>query len=75
MCDQCHSSPHLRGCPNAPEPEMRAYCAMCGEGIAFESYYEDRHGEALCDYCADGSRKDLLEFLGYQLIPETDLEW
>jgi len=39
MCDFCHSSPHLPGCPNEPAPKAVCVCDYCGEDIVVGDEY------------------------------------
>lgn len=50
MCDECHTSPHLRECPNEPDPPAYCSCDSC-DGIIYvgDEYYE----AGMFRYCAD----------------------
>ena len=69
MCQECHSSPCLSRCPNAPEPEPIEICHRCGEGIyEWEEYWEDALGWPLCSDCVDSmSGSELMEYLHMEL--------
>ena len=56
MCSECHRSPCLPGCPNAPEhmPLVVGYCDMCGEAIhTGEPYYDLPDGNVHMDCLED----------------------
>lgn len=54
MCDFCHHSPHLCGCPEAPEPIHIFICSECGESIYEGESYYDVMGEQFCEECMRG---------------------
>ena len=76
MCQECHHSPHLSGCPNEPAPEYREICHCCGDEIyEWEEYWEDAEGYPLCKLCVEVmSGRELMEYLKMELKnPEMDI--
>lgn len=52
MCEECRHSPHLPGCPNAPEPKPECYCYLCNDPIYIgDEYYESAMGTTICGEC------------------------
>lgn len=60
FCEHCHSSPHLSGCPNAPEPRTVYICSECGEMICEGDWFYRVLGETYCEECME-SLKELAE--------------
>lgn len=54
MCDYCHSSPHRRGCPNAPEPDALYECEICGQDITESDTYAEIDGLHYHVDCLEG---------------------
>ncbi len=64
-CEHCFHSPHLPGCPLAPEPKPVYTCENCGEGIFQEDKYIESVDGYLCMHCLeDMSALELLEYIG-----------
>ena len=53
MCSECHSWPHLPGCPNAPEPKAIFTCKHCGDGIIAEDEFADIDGDKYHAECLE----------------------
>ena len=68
MCEICHYTPCLSGCPNAPDPPAAFRCHGCGEAI----YPEEEYARVDCvEYC-----KDCIDNMPYcVLIPKLGGEW
>ena len=67
MCQLCNSYPCYSRCPNHI-PKATHYCSSCGEGIRDgEEYIENEDGECIHWDCFR-SMRDLLEFLGYEIL-------
>ena len=56
MCKECHSWPHLPGCPEGPEAKPDYICGWCGEPI-FEDEYYDFCGVMVCPDCIEKRRR------------------
>ena len=41
MCEICLHTPHLPGCPEAPEPHSIGRCALCGDPIFVGEEYAE----------------------------------
>ena len=52
-CEHCHSSPHLTGCPNAPDPRTVFICSECGEMICEGDGFYRVMQETYCEDCMD----------------------
>ena len=66
-CEYCRTSPHLSGCPYAPESPVVKTCDRCGEPIrAGDEYYEKLDGDILCECCTDnmGASREALKYFG-----------
>jgi hypothetical protein len=57
MCEICHHTPCVGGCPNAPEPIPVYECAWCEKPILVGDEYYDINGDRICDECIQGCRK------------------
>nr|WP_325241814.1 hypothetical protein [uncultured Oscillibacter sp.] len=53
MCEICHYTPCLSGCPNAPDPPAAFECHSCGEGICPGDEYARIGGAEYCERCID----------------------
>lgn len=53
MCEECHCSPCLSGCPNASDPPTVARCHRCGEAIIPGDEYAVINGMPFCECCID----------------------
>lgn len=53
MCEECHTSPHLEGCPNEPEPAVMCECSCCGGEIRMNDTFCRVDGESYCENCFD----------------------
>lgn len=68
MCSECHSWPHLPGCPNAPDPVPVMTCSLCGEGILEGDEYLNGPEGPVCGACLDNmSLKEVLAIFGESL--------
>jgi hypothetical protein len=56
MCELCHHSPCLSGCPNEPGPRAVYTCANCGDDIYEGDDVFDISGEHWCEACIDDCR-------------------
>ena len=56
MCELCHETPCLPGCPNAPVDKSRLICAWCDEPI-FDDQYFSIDGEPVCSDCVEECRR------------------
>lgn len=56
MCEICHETPCLSGCPNAPVGKDRFICAWCDNPI-FEDGYYLIDGEPVCSDCVEDCRR------------------
>lgn len=73
MCQLCNSYPCDSRCPNHI-PKSTLYCSSCGEGIRDgEEYIENEDGECMHWDCFR-SMRDLLEFLGYEILTMEENE-
>ena len=73
MCQLCNSYPCDSRCPNHI-PKATHYCSSCGEGIRDgEEYIENEDGECMHWDCFR-SMRDLLEFLGYEILTMEENE-
>ena len=73
MCQLCNSYPCDSRCPNHI-PKATHYCSSCGEGIRDgEEYIENEDAECIHSECFT-SMKDLLEFLGYEILTMEENE-
>ena len=73
MCQLCNSYPCDSRCPNHI-PKATYYCSSCGEGIRDgEEYIENEDGECMHWDCFR-SMRDLLEFLGYEILTMEENE-
>lgn len=65
MCELCHASPCLTGCPNAPEPKAVYHCANCSSSIIEGEGCYEIDGEIYCECCIeDMTPKGLVEMVG-----------
>lgn len=53
MCEFCHHSPHLTGCPNAPDPRTVFICSKCREMIYEGDGFYRVMQETYCEECMD----------------------
>ena len=53
MCEICHYTPCLSGCPNAPDPPAAFRCYGCEEAIYPEEEYARIDGVEYCEDCID----------------------
>ena len=60
MCEFCRRSPHLAGCPNAPDPPTVFICSDCGEMIYEGDWFYRVLGETYCEDCME-SMKEMAE--------------
>lgn len=69
MCELCLKFPCIDPrCPNYISPKAKYYCSSCGEGIyEGEEYIENQDGEYR-HYDCFYEMKDLLEWLGYEVM-------
>lgn len=68
MCSECHSWPHLPGCPNAPEPKAIYTCKACGDGIIAGDEYAEIDGDYYHEDCLDEmSISELLGIFGVMI--------
>ena len=68
MCDMCNFTKCPSGCPNYIPPKSKHYCSVCGDGIYDgEEYIVNDDGEYRHYDCFHGMR-DLLEWLGYDVM-------
>ena len=81
MCEICHQSPCLHGCPNEDEPKAVYTCCQCGEGIYEGDRYFDSDNGPICEDCmSDMGAEDILALFGEELktaeqeIPECDYD-
>lgn len=76
MCKICGKSiGHDYRCPNYTPPKASHYCSSCGEGIYDgEEYIENLDGEYRHYDCFHG-RRDLLEWLGFDIKTMEDNEY
>jgi hypothetical protein len=63
MCDLCHSSPCLNGCPNKTVvPVLR--CDECKHGLYSGDKYMEYDGDTICKRCYnEWDTEDWLDFL------------
>lgn len=76
MCEICHQSPCMPGCPNAPEPPGFV-CKRCGETITEgESYFEAYDGKYCEDCLWDMTPPEILNLVSEEMSTVTyeDLE-
>ena len=68
MCEECYHTPHLFGCPDAPDDGV--CCAACGRmGDAEDMIYAD--GDYFCEACTDDfDMDDLLSVYGVATVSE-----
>ena len=72
-CEYCQQyGTHHPRCPLYESPKTSHYCSICQEGIYDgEEYIENDDGEYVHWECVD-YRKDLVEFLGYEIKTMED---
>lgn len=58
MCEHCHCSPHLTGCPNAPDPPHVYICSGCGGSIVDGEDFYRIMGETFCEDCIQNSKEE-----------------
>lgn len=68
MCEICHYTPCLSGCPNAPDPPAAFRCLDCGEDIYPGDEYARIGGEEYCEGCIDSCPYCIL-------VPRLGGEW
>ena len=68
MCEICHYTPCLSGCPNAPDPPPAFRCHGCEEAIYPEDEYARIDGVEYCEDCIDNMPYCVL-------IPKLGGEW
>lgn len=61
MCDLCHHTICPRGCPNAPEPPVMAWCDLCGDGIIAGNTYYAFADKIICDTCVSMAEREMEE--------------
>ena len=67
-CEFCHYSPHLPGCPNAPDPVPVLTCRRCGEGILEADRFLDSPAGPVCMDCLeDMDPEEILKTVGESL--------
>ena len=57
MCEFCHNSPHLAGCPNADDPPAVFICSECGEMIREGDWFYRVLGETYCEECMESMKE------------------
>lgn len=68
MCENCHTYPHMPGCPNAPEPEVVGTCAWCEENIITGEAYAEINGKMYHTDCIeDMSAGKLAELFDFEI--------
>jgi hypothetical protein len=69
MCDVCHYTPCLNGCPNQPEPEAVYTCSSCKEGIFDGEEYAEIDGSYYHLECLNDNYtiRELLNLLDIQV--------
>ena len=60
MCDICHHSPCLHGCPNEPDAEAVYTCSFCGEDIVEGDEYVEFDHEYYHENCFDDAAPNIL---------------
>lgn len=60
MCQYCHYSPHLSGCPDALDPPGVFICSDCGNMIHEGDWFYRVLGETYCEECME-SMKEIAE--------------
>lgn len=60
MCDVCHCSPCLRGCPNEPDPPVFGYCKWCNDEIFAGDEYVDLDDEYYHVECFGDAAEEIL---------------
>ena len=58
MCEHCHRSPHLPGCPNEPEPPHVYICSGCGASIVDGEDFYRIMGEPFCEECIQNAKEE-----------------
>jgi len=78
MCEICHYTPCLSGCPNAPEPPSIGQCKFCGEDIQVGEEYFEYDGKKYHEECFSDCAVSLLMENGAELktaeeeVPDYD---